>query len=58
MKAEDKIKSDKLHSKCCWTPFEGKNAIFPEKVLIRGEVVFEDGSVQCKAGYGNFLRGS
>ncbi|MDY6865399.1 MAG: dihydroorotase [Halobacteriota archaeon] len=58
MKAEEKIKPDKLHSKCIWTPFEGKTAIFSDKVLIRGEVVFEDGSVQCKAGYGNFLRSS
>ncbi|MDY6931092.1 MAG: dihydroorotase [Halobacteriota archaeon] len=58
MKAEEKIKPDKLHSKCCWTPFEGKNAIFPVKVLIRGEIVFEDGTVKGKAGFGNFLRGS
>jgi len=58
MKAEKKIKSDKLHSKSCWTPFEGRNAIFPDKVLLRGGVVFEDGVEQGKAGYGNFLSGA
>jgi len=32
-----------LHSKCNWTPFEGHMALFPEKVIMGGKVVYEDG---------------
>ena len=40
-----KIQSDRLHSKCGWTPFEGMEAIFPSLVLIGGEEVARDGSI-------------
>ncbi len=51
------ITADKLHSKAGWTPFEGRNGIFPEMVLSRGEIVY-DGEIVCKRGRGQFLRGA
>ncbi|MFD1587956.1 dihydroorotase [Halorientalis brevis] len=35
------IHGDDLHSKCGWTPFEGKRGVFPELTLVRGQVVYE-----------------
>jgi dihydroorotase len=32
-----------LHSRCGWTPFEGREAVFPSVVILAGEVVFRDG---------------
>jgi dihydroorotase len=32
-----------LHSRCGWTPFEGKEAIFPIRVILGGEEVFREG---------------
>jgi dihydroorotase len=32
-----------LHSRACWTPFEGMDAIFPGEVLMSGKTVFRDG---------------
>lgn len=40
-----RIKADKLHSKCGWTPYEGWKAIFPEFVMIRGNEVARLGSI-------------
>jgi dihydroorotase len=37
------IRGEKLHSKCGWTPFEGKQAVFPELTMVRGTVVYHDG---------------
>jgi dihydroorotase len=37
------IRSDRLHSKCGWTAYEGMPAIFPKAVFVRGELVMEDG---------------
>lgn len=34
-----------LHSKCGWTPFEGQEAIFPQAVLLRGQLLVEDGGL-------------
>ncbi len=39
------IKGKRLHSKCGWTPYEGMDAIFPEAVFLRGELMVEDGSL-------------
>ncbi len=39
LKRIEKIKVDRLHSKCGWTPFEGFKAIFPLEVYVRGEKV-------------------
>lgn len=35
------IAGDRLHSKCGWTPYEGREGIFPELTIVRGEVVYE-----------------
>ncbi|WP_336001681.1 dihydroorotase [Halorientalis halophila] len=39
--ASREIRGEDLHSKCGWTPFEGKRGVFPELTLVRGEVVYE-----------------
>jgi dihydroorotase len=35
------VRADRLHTKCDWTPFEGREAVFPELTLVRGTVVYE-----------------
>lgn len=47
------IRADRLHSRADWTPFEGRQAIFPEMTLVRGRVVF-DGDLEVRPGYGRF----
>lgn len=37
------VDADSLHSRCGWTPFEGLPAIFPVRVIMGGDVVFEEG---------------
>ena len=37
------IKAEQLHSRCGWTPFEGLPAVFPETVIMSGEVVYRGG---------------
>lgn len=54
LKGGTRIKSDDLHSKCGWTPFEDWPAIFPTHVFIRGEKVIEDYEIQVKQGFGRF----
>jgi dihydroorotase len=39
-KKAEPIRADMLHSRCGWTPFEGKMAVFPETVIMGGEVVY------------------
>lgn len=50
-----KIKSEMLHSKCGWTPFEGWRAIFPEHVFSRGERLIEDHEMLGRQGFGKFV---
>ena len=38
-----RIEADNLHSRCRWTPFEGKMGVFPSHVIMDGTVVYEDG---------------
>jgi dihydroorotase len=35
------IRGEDLHSKCGWTPFEGRAGVFPETVWRRGELVYD-----------------
>jgi len=49
------IKSENLHSKCSWTPFEGKPAIFPSDVFLRGEKLIEEHEILVKKGFGKFV---
>jgi dihydroorotase len=35
--------SEMLHSKCGWTPFEGHMGLFPQMVIMGGNIVYSDG---------------
>jgi dihydroorotase len=37
------IRARDLHSRCGWTPFEGREAVFPSAVILAGAEVFRDG---------------
>ena len=50
-----RIKSDMLHSKCGWSPFEDWPAVFPNHVFVRGEKLIEDHEIQVSQGYGRFV---
>ena len=50
-----KIKSEHLHSKCGWTPFDGWPAIFPTHVFVRGERLIEDYELQGSQGFGELV---
>lgn len=41
----ERVRADKLHSLCGWTPFEGFPAIFPHTVVLRGEIAKEGGEI-------------
>ncbi len=51
------IRREKLHSKAEWTPFHGMNGLFPEMVISRGEIIFEDGEIIAEKGRGRFITG-
>lgn len=56
--AEYEIKAADLHSRCGWTPFEGwKVRGRIRKVILRGQIAYEDGKVLAPAGSGKNLRG-
>jgi dihydroorotase len=50
-----KIRSEDLHSKCNWSPFEDWSAVFPECVFVRGEKLIEDYEIQVNQGVGRFV---
>ncbi|MHB8585142.1 MAG: dihydroorotase [Thermoplasmatota archaeon] len=56
--AEAPIQAARLHSRCGWTPFEGFRAIFPSHVLLRGNLIVEDGATVGRAGKAQFLSGA
>ena len=47
------IRSEDLHSKAGWTPFEGWNAVFPEWTMVRGTMVYERGESDERFGEPN-----
>lgn len=56
--AEYEIKATNQFTRCGWTPFEGwkvKGKV--RKVVLRGQVAFEDGKVLAEQGYGRNVRG-
>lgn len=53
-KAISKINADRLHSRAEWTPFQGRDAIFPQMTMARGKVIY-DGDLPASPGYGRFL---
>ena len=48
-----RIDADRLHSRADWTPYEGREAIFPQMTMIRGSVVY-DGDLEVRPGFGRF----
>lgn len=52
-KAIREIRADRLHSRADWTPYEGREAIFPQMTLVRGIVVY-DGDLAVRPGFGRF----
>lgn len=40
------IRGAELHSKCDWTPFEGRVGVFPEWTMCRGEIVYQSASAE------------
>jgi dihydroorotase len=55
LKKDCKIKSEYLHSKCEWSPFENWSAIFPMHVFVRGEKLIEDHEMLGSQGFGRFV---
>ena len=44
--------TEKLHTKCGWTPFEGMSVRGKvRQVVLRGQTVYEDGTITAKPGY-------
>jgi carbamoyl-phosphate synthase/aspartate carbamoyltransferase/dihydroorotase len=55
--AEYEIKAADQFTRCGWTPFEGwkvKGKV--RKVVLRGQVAFEDGKILIEKGYGKNVR--
>ncbi|MDR9381623.1 MAG: dihydroorotase [Natronomonas sp.] len=55
--ASTDIRGTQLHSKCDWTPFEGRRGVFPELTTVRGTVVFRGGSFADHSGRNVRVRG-
>lgn len=51
------IRSADLHSKCGWSPFEGRQGLFPDALMVRGSWVLEDGELTAQPGDGRFVGG-
>ena len=51
-----KIESDSLHSKAGWTPYEGMKAVFPDIIIIGGNIVYDRG--EFFKGYGKAVKGN
>ena len=35
------VDATRLHTNCEWTPFEGKEAVFPQWTMVRGEIAYD-----------------
>ncbi|MDO8841871.1 dihydroorotase [Methanocalculus sp.] len=44
------IRSDNLHSRAGWTPFEGRMGVFPTLVIHKGRVAYRDGDYSYDSG--------
>ncbi len=56
-KAAYEIHAADMHSRCGWTPFEGRQVTGRvRKVVLRGKTVFEDARVLAEPGYGKNVR--
>ena len=51
-----KVRRDKLHSKCGWTPYDGMELVgWPTMKIARGEIIAENGNITGRPGYGKFV---
>jgi dihydroorotase, multifunctional complex type len=41
LEESEEIRGEALHSKCGWTPFDGREAVFPELTIVRGDIVYD-----------------
>ena len=57
MKDMVSINVDRLHSKAGYSPYEGREAVFPDTVIIRGEVQITDGEF-CGSNMGEDICGN
>lgn len=48
--ASREILGENLHSKCDWTPFEGRQGVFPLWTMVRGSIVYENGEFKEAVG--------
>jgi dihydroorotase len=51
LKAVSRVKAENLHTMAEWTPFENFEAVFPEKVYLRGVLALENGEVTVEPGW-------
>jgi len=57
LKEKTKIKAEKMHTKCEFTPYEGWEVVgMPYLTLVRGKVVMEGGEIISKPGYGTYIQ--
>lgn len=49
------VESDKLHSKCGWSPYDGLKAVFPTHTYLAGKPVVEEGELVGQPGDGKSL---
>ncbi|MFA9517590.1 dihydroorotase [Halopenitus sp. H-Gu1] len=49
------IEAAALHSKCGWTPFEGRSGVFPETTIVRGRLAYERDPVTGVESFGDPL---
>ena len=55
--AEYEIHGEETHSRCTWTPFEGRKVRGRiRKVVLRGQEAYKDGKILVKPGYGKNIR--
>ena len=53
------IHAEEMHTRCGWTPFEGRTVRGRvQRVVLRGQEVFRDGQVLAQPGFGKDLRTS
>lgn len=50
------LRRDWIESKAGWSPYEGFEALLPDQIYLRGDVVVEDGRAVAKPGRGRRLR--
>ncbi len=46
----EKIQTEKLHSRCGWTPYEGMMGVFPSLVVLFGRIAYREGEYTHEPG--------